>query len=246
MSKKIHFIVIKLNKRLIIASLIICLISMLIALLNTNENISAFNNNCSYKGIVVIDPGHGGIDGGTSDKAGVLEKSINLDIGLKLKKILSDNSMKVIMTRDKDVSLEKKSNINASRYRRDLDARKKIINNNNPDVFISIHVNASVQARNARGIQIYYYPSSIESERLAQLICESINENVYKKHLKLTSVKARIIQEDYFILRETEHPGVLIDTGFITNAYDKKLLMDKAYKEILAKSINEGILNFLN
>lgn len=246
MSKKFYFIVINLNKKIIIVSLIICFISIVITLLISNKHISVFNNNYYCNGKIVIDPGHGGIDGGTSDKSGLLEKNINLDIGLKLKKVLLEDNIKVIMTREKDISLEKKSNINASRYKRDLDARKKIINNNNPNAFISVHVNASVQTRNARGIQVYYYPSSNDSKRLAQLICESINQNLYQKHLKLTKVKACIIPEDYFILRETEYPGVLIETGFITNTYDKKLLMDKTYKEVLAKAIKKGILDYMN
>jgi len=245
MSRKLYFIIIRINKKKLAASCIICFISLIIVLLIANKNTNVFNTNYHYNGKIVIDPGHGGVDGGTSDKSGLLEKDINLNIGLKLKKVLLDDNMKVIMTRDKDISLENKSKIKASRYKRDLDARKRIINDNNPDIFISIHVNASVKARKARGIQIYYYPSSEDSERLAHLICESINQNVYQKHLKLSTVKARIIPGDYFILRETKYPGVLIETGFITNVYDKKLLMDKSYKEALVKAIRKGIIEYL-
>ncbi len=245
MSRKTYFIVIKVNKLIKITSLTVLLLVVSILLFKSNKDINVFNNNISYSGVIVLDPGHGGVDGGTSDKSGLLEKNINLDVALKLRKILVKSDIRVIMTRDKDVSLEKKSNINSSRYRRDLDARKNIINRNRPNAFISIHVNSFAQARSARGIQIYYFPSSEESKRLAELVCQSINKNLYQKHLKLTSVKAKIIPEDYYILRETGYPGILIETGFITNLEDKKLLKNSTFKEELAKAIKKGLLDYL-
>lgn len=196
-------------------------------------------------GTIVIDPGHGGIDGGTGDKEGLLEKDINLDVALKLKKELLVEGFKIVMTREKDQSLEEFSNINASRYRRDLDARKSIVNKNDPMVFVSIHVNSSKKT-SAKGIKIYYYPTSSEGKELAENICKSVDINVYKKYLRDDTLKAEVLTEDYFILRETEFPGVLVEIGFITNQEENKLLQDEKYKTKVAFAIKKGILHYLS
>ncbi len=193
--------------------------------------------------VVVIDPGHGGIDGGTSDSDGLLEKDINLDVSLKLKKELDREGFNVIMTRDKDESLEKYSNIKASRYRKDLNARKTIVNENNPKAFISIHVNSSKRS-SARGIQVYYFPTSDESKKLAEIICQSIDEVVYEDYLKENDLKAQAIPENFFILRETEASGVLVEIGFITNPEDNKLIKSNKYKKKIALAITEGIKKY--
>ena len=193
---------------------------------------------------IVIDPGHGGIDGGTGDAKDILEKDINLDVGIKLKKELLVEGYKVIMTREKDESLEDFSNINASRYRRDLDARKNIINENQPLAFVSIHVNSSPKP-SSNGVKIYHFPNSTEGRRLAENLKESIDEYVYKKYLKDENLQTEILVEDYYILRETKYPGVLIEIGFITNPEEKKLMKSKKYKEKMAYAIKMGIVEFL-
>ena len=91
------------------------------------------------------------------------------------------------MTREKDESLEELSNINASRYRRDLNARKTIVNESEPLVFVSVHANTSKRS-SVRGVQVYYYPTSTESKKLAD-ICKTVNRNVYQKFLKDDTVK---------------------------------------------------------
>lgn len=111
MKRKARFYVIKLNRRILIlvAIIILAIVAMFFlknVVLNTISN--GENNR------IVVNPGHGGIDGGTSDKAGFLEKDINLDVALKLKKELKKDGFRVIMTREKDESLEEYSHINAS------------------------------------------------------------------------------------------------------------------------------------
>ncbi|NMA86162.1 MAG: N-acetylmuramoyl-L-alanine amidase [Tissierellia bacterium] len=192
---------------------------------------------------IVLDPGHGGIDGGTGNVNDILEKEINLDVCLKLKKELLVEGYNIIMTREKDQSLEELSNINASRYRRDLDARKTIINENQPLAFVSIHVNASTKT-SARGVKIYHFPDSTEGKRLAENIKESVDEYLYKNYLKEDNLEAEVLTENYYILRETKYPGVLIEIGFITNPEENKLMKSKKYKEKIAYAIKKGIVSF--
>lgn len=243
MKRKPKVYIIKLNRKMLILLTIIVLF-IIDAIIFKEFKVSRIFKYQSNR-TIVIDPGHGGIDGGTSDKEGLLEKDINLDVGLKLKKELLVEGFKVIMTREKDQSLEEFSNINSSRYRRDLNARKTIINENDPLTFISIHVNSSKKSR-ARGIKIYYYPTSSEGKELAESICESININIYEKYLKDNTLEAEIIPEDYFILRETEFPGVLVEIGFITNPEDNRLLKDERYKTKVAFAIKKGIMEYLS
>ena len=242
MKRKPRIHVIKLDRKKLLFGLIILLI-VAIFLLKSSRVSKIF----SYrdKKTIVIDPGHGGIDGGTGDKQGLLEKDINLDISSKLKKELLVEGFDVIMTREKDESLEELSKINASRYKRDLNARKTIVNENEPIIFVSMHVNSRKKST-ARGIKIYYYPTSIEGKELAESISKSVDENVYKKFLKNDSIKAEVIPEDYYILRETGYSGVLVEIGFITNPEDNRLLQDEGYKEKVAFAIRKGIVEYLS
>ena len=241
MKNKNGVYIIRFNKK----SLLICIVFLSLIFLSFKsfwKSYKVFNHE-NLKNIV-IDPGHGGIDGGTGNEKDILEKDVNLDVALKLKKELLVEDYNIIMTREKDQSLEEFSNIKASRYRRDLDARKTIINENEPLVFVSIHVNASTSPK-ARGIKIYHFPNSIEGERLANNIKESIDEYVYGKFLKDENLRSEVLSEDYYILRETNFTGVLIEIGFITNPEENKLLKDKKYKEKVAYAIKKGILEYL-
>ena len=241
MKNKNGVYIIRFNKK----SLLICIVFLSLIFLSFKsfwKSYKVFNHE-NLKNIV-IDPGHGGIDGGTGDEKDILEKDVNLDVALKLKKELLVEDYNIIMTREEDQSLEEFSNIKASRYRRDLDARKTIINENEPLVFVSIHVNASTGPK-ARGIKIYHFPDSIEGEILANNIKESVDEYVYDDFLKDENLRSEVLSEDYYILRETNFTGVLIEIGFITNPEENKLLKDKKYKEKVAYAIKKGILEYL-
>lgn len=230
----------KLNKQLLIVLSIVIL--LLIIKLPNYKVLSIFNS--INENTIVVDPGHGGIDGGAGKKNDILEKDINLQVSAKLKKELIVEGFQAIMTREEDVSLENFSNIKGSRYRRDLDARKTIINNNKPLAFISIHCNSSKKT-SAKGIKVYYYPESIEGEKLAKSISQSIDENFYKAYMKEENLRTEILTEDFFILRETDYPGVLIEVGFLTNPEENKLLREDEYQRQIARAIKKGILKYL-
>lgn len=245
MKRKPRVFIIKLNKKILLLFAIVIL--LIIGSKNIFSSLQVSKTLAHGKDMttIVIDPGHGGIDGGTGDKSGLLEKDINLDVALKLKKELLVEGFNVIMTREKDESLEDFSSIDSSRYRKDLDARKTIINNSNPHVFVSIHVNSS-NSESARGVQVYYYPDAIEGKILAENICSSVDRIVYDKYLQDSNLKAKYLSEDYFIIRETDFTGVLVEVGFISNIEDNKLLRDEEYKRKIAFAIKKGILEYLD
>lgn len=234
----------KLNKRLMICTF---LVVVLVLFLNTNKkNTVAFKDNNKIISKVVIDPGHGGIDGGASTKSGLLEKDINLDIALKIKQNLEINNINVIMTRQEDISLERNNSLGESRYKKDLYARKDIINKSDANAFVSVHVNSNAVDSNCKGVTIYYNPIYYESKKLSEDIAKSIDKYIYKDLFKNKYVKTKLIGENYYVLRETYIPGILIEVGFITNSFDKKMLEDKEYKKIIGSAISKGIIQYVD
>lgn len=240
------FIVIsaKTVKRFIIGVLLLFLIIFLTYSRVQYINTFAKDNLLTNK-TIVIDPGHGGIDGGTSYKNEILEKDVNLDISLKLHKELNGKNINVIMTREEDVSLENRSNLKSSRYRRDLHARKSIINESNGDLFLSIHANSNPRKIETKGVIIFYYKGSDKSKELALKICESIDHILYKNIAGYEEVKTEVLPNDYYILRETNIPGVLIEVGFMTNVDDRKLLKNEKYQRRIAKAISKGVEEYV-
>lgn len=202
-------------------------------LLFISNSLSAFSSPNALKGkTILIDPGHGGIDGGTSS-SNLLEKNINLDTSLILKSKLMAQGAKVIMTRDKDISLENLCSDNDYRHKRDLKARVNMINDNKIDIYLSIHVNAVSNAPYVKGPMVFYSNTNENSKSLAEYIQESLNI--------ATGVNRNPNLADYFLLTNAKKTGVLIELGFITNSSDKNLLQSKEYLSKLSDGIIDGI-----
>ncbi|MCM1025090.1 MAG: N-acetylmuramoyl-L-alanine amidase [Roseburia sp.] len=173
--------------------------------------------------LVAIDPGHGGEDEGCSGD-GVQEKDINLEVAQRLAVRLRDMGFDVILTREdgeKEISLKERVDL----------AEEK-----GADIFVSIHQNASEKAvSSAKGIETWYCGRDRDCRRLAQLI--------HKGALGKTKARERELQEsrELYVIRETSMPACLIETGFLTNAEERKQLCDADYQEKLAEGIAEGI-----
>lgn len=192
-------------------------------------------------GVIVIDPGHGGIDGG-ANRNGLLEKDVNLSIALKLQGILEAKGYTVIMTRCEDISLESLDPIGTGgRHKRDLNARTELINNSNAQLFVSIHVNSSKNSK-TNGSILYYNSRIRQNEDLAISIQESLN------YMNVNGLKRTARQPqtaDFFLLTHTKIPGVIIETAFISNPTEMKLLAQDEFQSQLAFAIAEGIEHYL-
>ena len=158
--------------------------------------------------VVVIDPGHGGNDPVKGSKDGVLEKDINLEIALLLKEELEKMGATVIMTRETDICLAAEGATNKKSS--DMKKRVEIINEINPTCMISIHQN-SFSDQSVSGAQVFYNGESDDSKALAQAIQSEFIQSV-------DSENNRKIKEgnDYYILRKTICPGVIIECGFLS------------------------------
>ena len=184
--------------------------------------------------IITIDPGHGGSDSGAVGPNGYTEKEGAFAISQKIASILNQSGAKVVMTRDSDVDVY---GPNAS-ARNELQARVDVGNNANSDIFVSIHCNAFVNPA-ANGTQTFYYGSSYQGQRLAQSIQE--------KMIEANGLRDRGISTcNFYVVKHSYMPAVLIETAFITNYDEEALLSDDEWQTTMAKAIAEGINEYFS
>lgn len=188
--------------------------------------------------VIVIDPGHGGRDPGKVGVHNILEKDINLSISLKLKNLLEQNDIKVIMTRDTDTGLHNEGE--SYKKRADMAARVKIIKESKADLAVSIHQN-SFPEEYVKGAQVFYYYKSDQGKRLAELLQKQIVETIADgNHRKAKS------NDDYYMLKNTECPLAIVECGYLTNIRESGLLTDECYQERMAYAIHLALLQYIN
>lgn len=196
-------------------------------------NAFAFDN--SNK-VILIDPGHGGIDGGAKSKAGTIEKDINLQISLKLRDNLEEKGYKVYMTRDEDEGLYQKGNTIKEKKREDLNRRVEMKKETNCDIFVSIHQNMFPQSK-CYGAQVWY-ASNENSYNLATIVQESIKESVKDNNKRVAKPAA----EAYLILRDKyEGASILVECGFLSNPDEESRLKSDEHQNLIVEGISNGI-----
>lgn len=179
--------------------------------------------------IILIDPGHGGIDGGARSKNGTIEKNINLLISEKLKKELEASGYIVYMTRTEDSELD-------SRKAKDLSARCQMKKDTKCDAFISIHQNMFPQ-ESCFGSQVWY-ASNDNSKVLAENIQSSMKETIDDKNKRV----AKGAEKQYKILRDGyEGACVIVECGFLSNYEEEQKLKTDEHQSKIAKGITEGV-----
>jgi len=187
--------------------------------------------------VILIDPGHGGPDGGAGDK-GALEKDIALDVSMKLKDYLQEQGALIIMTREEDKDLAAKDTRGYSRRKvEDLKKRLEMINKKNVDFYVSVHLN-SIPSPRWSGAQTFYAPQFEENKRAAKFIQDELKIN-----LGNTKREAKPINHVY-ILKNAKNPGVLVEVGFLSNPEERKRLKDNSYQDMIAASIYNGIMRY--
>ena len=222
---------------------------------------------------VVIDPGHGGRDPGAIGRRGK-EKTINLNVALKLGKLIQDNckDVKVVYTRQKDVFVP-------------LDRRAQIANNAKADLFISIHTNSVARGRTVRGTETYtlglhrtddnlevakkengviliesdyeqryagFNPNSAESYIIFEFLQDKNMESsvqlatLIQKQFKTTAkrIDKGVHQAGFLVLRETSMPGVLVELGYISTPDEERYLLTESGTDALALSIYRAFLGY--
>lgn len=187
--------------------------------------------------IIVIDPGHGGVDPGVVGINGIEEKNINLQIALKLKKILQEKGFDIYMIREEDNGLYDASS--SEKKTQDMRKRVEYIEQINPLLTISIHQN-SFPDSSVKGPQIFYHSNSSESRKLAEILQERLNQN-----LKVERPRNAKENQSYFLLKKTSGTIVIAECGFLTNPVEAVLLTNGDYQEKIVEAIMLGIQDYL-
>lgn len=211
---------------------------------------------------IVVDPGHGGKDSGAVGRRGLKEKDVVLDIGRRLKTIIErELGCRVVMTRDSDEFIE-------------LDARPMVARNNNADLFISIHANASRNKR-ARGVETYLL--NLTKDRGIMEVAARENATTQKNMSDINSILFDLVldnkrdeslelahkvqhslvkdlkvvdkgvkQGPFLVLYGAAVPSILTEVGFISNPDEEKLLRSANYRQNIAESIYNGIKEYVD
>ena len=185
------------------------------------------------KRIIVIDAGHGGWDPGKVGKNDIMEADINLAIAEDLQILLDIAGATVFLTRAEDIALGDTKNT-------DLAARTAMPSNMQADIFVSIHQNA-FHTDKVSGAQTFYYDTSGESKRLAEAIQARL-----RSFLDTENRKEAKADDNYYLLKKTSTPAVIVECGFLTNNEEAQMLAREDYQEKVAWSIYLGILDYFD
>ncbi len=203
----------------------------------SNDSWSTWNLPLSGK-VIVLDPGHGGIDGGALSNTGAVEKDLTLSISKQLRDYLQEAGALVLMTReeDRDLAGEGTRQIRQRKIE-DLKRRVDIVNDTGADLFISLHMNA-IPSPKWSGAQTFYNRAIPENEALAKFVQDEVRRN-----LENTTRQAKPIH-NVFLLKHAKIPGILIEAGFLSNPTEAALLQTEEYQGKVAASIYQGVVRF--
>ncbi|MGC8971979.1 MAG: N-acetylmuramoyl-L-alanine amidase [bacterium] len=183
------------------------------------------------KPIIILDPGHGGSDPGAIGPSGLKEKDVTLDVVLYMKGLLESAGYQVLLTRDGDYNVSQ----NPKNSKDELNARVIIVNNHASAVLVSVHCNSAYSSIPG-GIEVFYYRD--EDKTFAEAVCNSLVDVTgrYNRGVK---------KAEFFLLKNTNIPAILVEALFISNPIEEKLLMDPLYRRKIAGGIVTGILGYL-
>lgn len=199
--------------------------------------------------VLVIDPGHGGFDGGAEAADGTQEKDINLAIGMKLADIAANYPVKVILTRESDMALTMETE-NTSKKREDLLGRKEIMKEAGADLAVSIHLNSFPQNTSVHGAQVFYPASEGETgeertdeqreEQTSKLFAESV-QKALEKDISDGTERVSMKKNDILLFKNPPCRIILAECGFLSNPEEAERLKTTEYQQKLAEAIWKGI-----
>lgn len=228
-----------------IITLIICALVCVIIIFSSNmTGASAQSSYASEEGspvTVIIDAGHGGEDGGTQSRDGLLEKDLNLDIAKRLSLIFSQNGVNVIMTRSDDRLLyDKNGDYKGRKKALDAQARLNIASEDPNAIFISIHQNYFSSSQYS-GLQVWYSGNDNRSMELAQYIQSGVKNTLQPNNNR----QIKLAGSNIYLLEHIKNPAVLIECGFLSNPEEAKRLSDPTYRQNLSEVIYRSVTEYI-
>ena len=204
-----------------------------------NRTVTAFSEASIEHKYVVIDAGHGGVDGGAVSCTGTYESQINLEIALKLNDLMHLLGIRIVMIRDTDRSVYTEGETIAAKKVSDIKERLRIVNTTPNALFLSIHQNNFQDSRYS-GTQVFYNDQP-DSKLLAGQLQASFRENINpanKRQIKKSS--------GVYLMEHINCTGVLIECGFLSNHHEESLLQNPDYQRKICAVIAATVSQYLN
>ncbi len=193
-------------------------------------------------GTIILDPGHGGMDGGAVSANGILEKDLNLQLSLTLRELLEAEGFNVVMTRETDISIHDPDKTTVkSQKQSDLKNRVALANSQPEAVLVSIHMNKFTQKK-YWGSQVFYSKNHESGSVLAGLIQSQIRETMQPENSRETKMAGKEI----YLLTNVTIPAVLVECGFLSNEQDTANLSSPDYQLQFAGCIRDALLKYFN
>lgn len=184
--------------------------------------------------IIVVDPGHGGIDSGATSCTGVLESGLNLEIALRLNDMLRIMGFETVMIRTTDTSIHTQGDTIAAQKVSDLKARVALVNNTENALLISIHQNTYPDDRYS-GAQVFYAEDEFSKGLAGRL------QYAFREYLNPGSKRECKPSTGIYLMQNIQRPGVLIECGFLTNKKEEAALRNREYQQHLCCVIVSAI-----
>ena len=188
---------------------------------------------------IIIDAGHGGVDGGATSCTGILESQINLDISIRLNDLLNLLGYPTKMIRTTDISVYTEGETIAAKKVSDLKNRVKTVNQLSYGLLISIHQNYFLQTK-YHGAQVFF-ANDDESRALGNML-----QNLLISSLNKESNRKAKIATGIYLMEHINNPGILVECGFISNSVEEAKLRDASYQKKLSCVISTVTANFLD
>lgn len=232
-----------LKKLLLLPVFSVCIAAAICVIIAAPESAEAVNTVSRYdvSPIIIIDPGHGGFDGGTSTTDGIPEKDINLAISLYLRDYLEYFGFKTVMTRETDTSLE--ANPKASvkdKKTSDIHYRFDLMETTDNCIFVSVHQNHFSESKYS-GAQVFYSPKASE---YSQILAQCIQSSVVSKLQPTNTRMIKPCDTSVYLIYNATKPAVLVECGFLSNEEEAENLKSSDYQKKTAFSIAAGIAEY--
>lgn len=198
------------------------------------ENAAAEQSIC-----IVIDPGHGGIDGGAISCTGMLESSLNLEVALRLNDLLGFLGYETKMTRTSDISIHTEGDTIARKKLSDLKERVRIVNETPKALLLSIHQNNFSDSKYS-GAQVFYSGtagSEVLAEQMQAAFVSSLNPGSNRKEKECKGI---------YMMDRIKCTGILLECGFLSNRQEEAKLRDPEYQKKICAVIAATVSTFVS
>ena len=221
---------------------VIGIAALIFLLIGCTKSVNASVQPQTYLPVIVIDPGHGGEDGGAVAPDGTNEKDINLGIAKQLDTICRYSGIKTIMTRKSDIAIyDVGKDTLRSKKVSDMKNRLKIFNQDKNSIAVSIHQN-KFEKEKYSGSQLFFSANNPKSEMLAECIRLSVTGMMQPDNKR----EKKAATKDIYLLYNCNQHSVIVECGFLSNNAELEKLKSKEYQKKIAFSVYCGCLEYIN